>query len=224
MSIGFVRLAEEWPGVFWHEKTRSMLIVYVDDFKLAAKSEARDAIWASIWQVIDMDPETLDGRFLGCSHERFTTSAGRVSDILDIHPGYHPRPKQGGVALASKEGADPTAEIAKLYDPKRKVEVVSYNMERFAKDCVTAFCELSGYPKAKVGTAPTPFLDESKDPVVIFDGHPATGNKGKKNKRPKGPVASKEEQANDKGEGSGKSPATGKLSTIACKCLMKSCI
>ena len=221
LLVGFVRLAEEWPGVFWHEKTRSMLIVYVDDFKLAAKSEAHDAIWASIREVIDMDPETMDGRFLGCSHERFTTSAGRVSDILDSHPGYHPRPKQGGVALASKEGADPTAEIAKLYDPKRKVEVVSYNMERFAKDCVTAFCELSGYPKAKVGTAPTPFLDESKDPVVIFDDPPTTGSKGKKNKRPKSPVASKEEQAPDKGKGSGKLPTIGKLSTIACKYLMK---
>ena len=147
-----------------------------------------------------MDPETLDGRFLGCSHERFTTSAGRVSDILHSHPGYHPRPKQGGVALASKEGADPTAEIAKLHDPKRRVEVVSYNMERFAKDCVTAFCELSGYLKAKVGTAPTQFLDESKDPVVIFDDPPATGNKGKKNKRPKSPVASKEEQAHGRGK------------------------
>ena len=58
-------MAEEWPGVFWHEKTLSMLIVYVDDFKLAAKSEANDAICASIREVIDMDPETLDGRFLG---------------------------------------------------------------------------------------------------------------------------------------------------------------
>ena len=123
-----------------------------------------------------------------------------MSDILDSHPGYHPRPKQGGVALASKEEADPTAEIAKLY---------TYNMERFAKDCVTAFCELSGYPKAKVGTAPTPFLDESKDPVVIFDEPPATGTKGKKKKRPKSPVASKEEQAPDKGKGSGKLPTTG---------------
>ncbi len=67
-------------------ETRSMLIVYVDDFKLAAKTEAHDAIWKSIREVIDMDPETLDGRFLGCSHERFTTSAGRVSDTLDGHP------------------------------------------------------------------------------------------------------------------------------------------
>ena len=65
LSFGFVRLAEEWPGVFWHEKTRPMLIVYVDDFKLAAKAEAHDAIRASIRKVIDMDTETLDGRFLG---------------------------------------------------------------------------------------------------------------------------------------------------------------
>ena len=117
-------------------------------------------------------------------------------------------PSRGGVALAPKEEADPTAEIAKLYDPKRQVEVVSYNMERFAKDCVTAFCELSGYPKAKVGTAPTPFLDESKDPVVIFDEPPATGTKGTHNKRPKSPVASKEGEALDKGKGSVKLPAT----------------
>ncbi len=48
LSLGFERLAEEWPGVFWRDKTRSMLIVYVDDCKLAAKAEAHDAIWRSI--------------------------------------------------------------------------------------------------------------------------------------------------------------------------------
>ena len=84
-----------------------MLIVYVDDFKLAAKAEAHDAIWKSIREVIDLDPETLDGHFLGCSHERFTTSAGLVRDILDSHPGYHPKPKQGRVALPSQDGDRP---------------------------------------------------------------------------------------------------------------------
>ena len=32
LSVGFERLAEEWQGVFWHEETRSLLLVYVDDF------------------------------------------------------------------------------------------------------------------------------------------------------------------------------------------------
>ena len=82
-------------GVYWHEKTKSMLIVYIDDFKLAAKHEDHDAHWKAIRKVIDMDPETVDGRFLGCSHERFTTTAKHVHTILDNHPAYHPRPKYG---------------------------------------------------------------------------------------------------------------------------------
>ena len=172
LSIGFTRLAEEWQGVFWHERTRSLLIVYVDDFKPAALHGEHDALWASIRGVIDMDPETADGRCLGCSHERFTTTAKHVHEMLGNHPEYHPRAKQGGAAVAS--GAkDAVPPVARLYDPNRKVEVVSYNMERFAKDCVTVICELSGYEKAKVGSAPTPFLDESNDPLsVIADDGP----------------------------------------------------
>ena len=72
-----------------------MLIVYVDDFKPAARIGEHDAIWNSIRKVIDMDPETADGRFLGCSHERFTTSAKQVHVVLGNHPGYNPRQKQG---------------------------------------------------------------------------------------------------------------------------------
>ena len=40
-------------------------------------------------------------------------------------------------------------------------------MGRFAKECVDVFCELTGYDKGKVGTAPTPFIDESKDPLAV---------------------------------------------------------
>ena len=47
-----------------------MFIVYVDDFKLAAKAGDHDRLWAAIRGVIDMDAESLDGRFLGCTHER----------------------------------------------------------------------------------------------------------------------------------------------------------
>ena len=27
---------EDWPSVFWHPKCKAMLVIYVDDFKLAA--------------------------------------------------------------------------------------------------------------------------------------------------------------------------------------------
>ena len=150
-KIGFSSLAEEWPGVFWHDATRSLLIVYVDDFKLAARKEEHDALWKSIRKVINMDPETLDGRFLGCSHERFTTTAGKVHTLLDNHPGYHTRPPHGSASAALVSGQPvPVEYMERLYDPNRLVSVVSYNMERFAQDCVSAFCDLSGYTLAKV--------------------------------------------------------------------------
>ncbi len=42
------------------------MIVYVDDFKLAARAELHDDRWAAIEAVIDMGDETTDGRFLCC--------------------------------------------------------------------------------------------------------------------------------------------------------------
>ena len=59
---------------------------------------------------------------------------------------------------------------------------------------------VSGYEKAKVGSAPTPFLDESNDPLsVIAD---------------EGPLAKARDQGGTEVEGA-------KLSKIACKVLMK---
>ena len=58
---------------------------------------------------------------------------------------------------AAKSGTSPAvALVAMIYDPDKKVSVVVYNMERFAQDCVNAFCELSGYAKNKVGSDAVP--------------------------------------------------------------------
>ncbi len=173
LSIGWEKLAEERQGCFWHRKTSSMMIVYVDDFKLTAKHKEHDALWSAIRGVIEMDPETVDGRFLGCTNERFTTSARNVSSFLDQHPLYHPRQRQRGGSSAPA-GTAPRAPppVARIYDPNKKASAVAYNMERFAQDCVNVFCELSGYAKNKVGTALTPFLEEASDPVAIFEDEP----------------------------------------------------
>ena len=93
--LGLHVLQKNGKASFWHEETRSLLIFYVEDFKLAAKHGEHDALWVSIRAVIDMDPETLDGRVFGCSHERVTTTAQYVHTILGNHPTYDPRPKQG---------------------------------------------------------------------------------------------------------------------------------
>ena len=44
LNIGFERVAPEWNSVYWHKAKRALLIVYVDDFKLAARTGHHDAI------------------------------------------------------------------------------------------------------------------------------------------------------------------------------------
>ena len=79
-----------------------------------------------------MDAENLDGPFLGCTHERYTTTAVKVQYLLSNHPLYHPRTK-GGASPTDEESTDAAAYRAQRFDPRRIAEVVVYNMERFAK-------------------------------------------------------------------------------------------
>ncbi len=110
-----------------------MIIVYVEDFKVAAKAGDHDRLWAAIRGVIDMDAESIDGRFLGCTHERYNTTAAEVQDLLNNHPLYHPRTK-GGASPTDEESTDAAAYRAQHFDHRWKVVVVVYNMERFGNN------------------------------------------------------------------------------------------
>ena len=70
VSIGF-QVIPDWPSTFWHPKWQLFLVVYVDEFKLAGKSENLQLAWARIAEGIQMDPPTKMGLFLGCEHEPF---------------------------------------------------------------------------------------------------------------------------------------------------------
>ena len=61
-------IIEEWPGTYWHPKYRAMVIVYVDDFKVAAPSENMKKVWSLIREDIEMDEPTAPNTFLGCKH------------------------------------------------------------------------------------------------------------------------------------------------------------
>ena len=60
---GVVKIAEEWKRLYWHPQKRAVLLVYVDDFKLAARREHHDELWKALRSVIDMDEENEDARF-----------------------------------------------------------------------------------------------------------------------------------------------------------------
>ncbi len=65
-EAGWAMMSEEWSGALWHLSTTSLLIVYVDDFKLLARVELHAELWAAITSVIDNGEGTTDVRFLGC--------------------------------------------------------------------------------------------------------------------------------------------------------------
>ena len=56
----------------------------------------------------------------------------------------------------------------KIY-PNRKVMGVIYNMLSFADECVTVFCDLTGYDENKGKPAPQPLTDESKENSGVID-------------------------------------------------------
>ena len=63
-----------------------------------------------------MDAESLDGRFLGCTNEKCTTTAVKVHDLLDYHPLHHPRTK-GGASPTDEESTDAAAYRAQPLSP-----------------------------------------------------------------------------------------------------------
>mgnify|MGYP000709676108 CR=1 FL=1 len=115
-----------------------------------------------------MDDEATDGRFLGCAHERYTTTASKVRDVLESQPQHRPRP----LGSEAHKRPDPHARALggsgdnqfRHIDNIWKVVVAVYSMKKLAKECGRVLCELTGAGRTMLGTAPTPFLDESKEP------------------------------------------------------------
>ena len=54
-SLGWQKI-EGWPSTFLHPKTKSLLIVYVDDFKLVGKSANITPMWAKLRENMDLAP------------------------------------------------------------------------------------------------------------------------------------------------------------------------
>ena len=66
-EIGFEKIPE-WESCYIHKKLKLVLLVYVDDFKMAGDKNNMAAGWKSIHTMIKMDDPTPIGKFLGCGH------------------------------------------------------------------------------------------------------------------------------------------------------------
>ena len=68
------RLIENWPSCLSHPELRLILVVYVDDFKMAGPISNLAKGWVSLRGEIKMeDPEPF-GTYLGCDHQLLDAS------------------------------------------------------------------------------------------------------------------------------------------------------
>ena len=92
-KVGFEAvLTDIWKSVFYHPVKKLLLVVYVDDFKLAGPKDSIKEGWKTISSVIDMDPPEDIGRYFGCMHRH---EHGLMLP-KDAHPFRHvfePEPK-----------------------------------------------------------------------------------------------------------------------------------
>ena len=80
--IGFEPVPS-WPSVFWHPQKQALLVIYVDDFALAAKETDHDELWTKLRAAINIGKETEVS--LPRMHP-FSAVAEQVMLVLQNHP------------------------------------------------------------------------------------------------------------------------------------------
>ena len=64
-------LPDIWHSIFHHQELNCLLVVYVDDFKMAGPTANLEKAWASVKAAVNIgDPEPYD-RYFGCTHREF---------------------------------------------------------------------------------------------------------------------------------------------------------
>ena len=64
-------LRDTWPACYYCKELQLLLVVYVDDFKLAGPSKCFDQGWSRLRKGLDLEPPTPTGLYLGCLHEKY---------------------------------------------------------------------------------------------------------------------------------------------------------
>ena len=68
-SVGFVAIPD-WPSCFYHPDLRVLMIVYVDDIKMAGPKEMLPEAWKLLRQGLKIGPTEPAAHFLGCTHTK----------------------------------------------------------------------------------------------------------------------------------------------------------
>lgn len=65
-TVNFHPIDEEWPSMYFHPELKLLLVIYVDDLKLAGPEKNLAKGWELLRGVLRIVPETDLGLYLGC--------------------------------------------------------------------------------------------------------------------------------------------------------------
>ena len=65
--LGFVPIGPNWPSMYYYSKLNLLLVVYVDDLKLAGPEANLAKGWAMLRSLLNIELETDLGMYLGCT-------------------------------------------------------------------------------------------------------------------------------------------------------------
>ena len=137
LSVGFERAAPEWKSVFRHPTLDLLLVIYVDDFKLAGPKTNLAQGWKLISSKIKMEPPQQIGRFLGCQQ-----SIGKTKMTRWYNPRYAwtkvNTPKKDAPIIFSEFEITPPKQATQV-----DVQVMKYDMSNFLEQCVERYVELA---------------------------------------------------------------------------------
>ena len=75
--LGFVPIGPNWPSMYYYSKLNLLLVVYVDDLKLAGPEANLAKGWTMLRSLLNIEPETDLGMYLGCT---LKTGESRLKD------------------------------------------------------------------------------------------------------------------------------------------------
>ena len=141
-SIGFTAvLPEIWQSVFYHPELDLLLVVYVDDFKMAGPSANLEEGWKRISKVIDMDPAEALGRYFGCHHQE----ENGVKLPREAHPFAYVFDKKHAAAAAGDSPGPTRTEDYWEVDPELAA-VVKHHVYPRKRLCVPTEDDVRRFP------------------------------------------------------------------------------
>ena len=141
---GFEPMGENWPSVYFHKKLKLLLVIYVDDLKMARPTQNLKEGWSLLRQAIEIEPEVDSGLYLGCEihygsekmsdgHEVRTVTYDMTKFLSDCVNKYR--------ECSGYEGDFPKVPTPNLVENTREHKARSPNIENKDGVCFCSWCK-----------------------------------------------------------------------------------